>query len=826
MWKGLAMALDEDGRKAVAYLLKRAPKELRSAESNRKQLINLLYDFDGDVEGREQEVIDAAAKQLVSVGAQAAIEKAQAVNTGSARPGGGQRAGGENHKRVTPRPDFNASLVQAPYRFITFSDTVVLAADCSTDRPPAFNKAPAGFFSGTIDVDWIAETPLLIGGAATAATEQNDSVEPIRIGRNGPYVIPGASLRGLVRSACEIIAFGRLPRGNWHHRYGLRDFDHPYYKDETTITNTAKVSGGMLKVRDWVEGADDAKFRVEPGKPGAKPEIWEILPASWEHLPVEQLNPANGISTPRDNKGWNGQELAEKYRLAKLHGNDGPTFKEHYSFMRKAVHRKDNREVVFTREGGEKGVLCFSGKLPGSGNKKFEYVFFPKHRQRAVPLPAVIVDDFLRLHTEPNKNKQVPAFSWKVLHKAARHPEGVPVFMVGDLNAISTDFFFGLTRLFKIPHKYSVEDVVRMSHAAHSDNRSGLESYEADLVENLFGYVVEPDDVLNPAERIKPDGTQGSINPAAVARRGRVAFGFATLSKQTPARLSAAAVDLIQMGPRGSFAPYYLKAAGAKDWSAGQIALAGRKAYLPRYQGPANAAAALEAIKAAGRAQIDAVTAQSKGKLPQGVVSHLKFLMPAGGQPLVFSQTLKLHNVSAMEIGMILYAITHGGDADKRFRHMLGRARPFGAGQMRVGAVRLAVSDNAVRANKGTEIPAAQPDELFDAATGKGLAAEGGQSVLFFIDKFIKTMDKFIEAMKTHDTAFPDVAPVREWLGTCNPAEGGKADAKLSYRPLPKDFGDLRKMVKLMDPAAGKPKEGLPRLLPAPAATPPKRNGA
>jgi RAMP superfamily len=224
------MALDDEGRKAVAYLIRRGAKELRSPEANRKQLINLLYDFAGDIEGQEDEVIAAAARELIAGGAQAAIDKS--VGSASASRPGGPRAGG-SQKSPNSRPAYDASFVQAPYRFVQFENDVLLAPATL----PAFNAAPAGFFSGSIELDWIAETPLLIGGAATASAAQDGVSEPVRIGRNGPHVIPGASIRGMIRSACEIIAFGRLQRGNWHHRYGLRDFDHPYYTSETTISD-------------------------------------------------------------------------------------------------------------------------------------------------------------------------------------------------------------------------------------------------------------------------------------------------------------------------------------------------------------------------------------------------------------------------------------------------------------------------------------------------------------------------------------------------------------------------------------------------------------
>src|SRR5437764_721459 len=55
------------------------------------------------------------------------------------------------------------------------------------------------------------------GRAATTAST--------RPGEGGPFVIPGASLRGMVRAALEIAAFARLSFFD-DDRFALRDYDH------------------------------------------------------------------------------------------------------------------------------------------------------------------------------------------------------------------------------------------------------------------------------------------------------------------------------------------------------------------------------------------------------------------------------------------------------------------------------------------------------------------------------------------------------------------------------------------------------------------------
>jgi hypothetical protein len=50
----------------------------------------------------------------------------------------------------------------------------------------------------------------------------------------------GATVRGLVRSAVAIVAFARLGSANLHHRFGIRDFEHPYYEN---VTRVGEVKG-------------------------------------------------------------------------------------------------------------------------------------------------------------------------------------------------------------------------------------------------------------------------------------------------------------------------------------------------------------------------------------------------------------------------------------------------------------------------------------------------------------------------------------------------------------------------------------------------------
>jgi CRISPR-associated protein (TIGR03986 family) len=712
-----------------------------------------------------------------------------------------------------------------PYRFITLPDEVL---------PPENGLVPldeplSDGYCATVTVEWIAETPLLIGGAATPKKKgQIAPVEPLTIG--GRCVLPGATLRGLVRHAVEIVAHGKMTQGNWHYRFGLRDFEHPYYKDEVAVSKVKELHAGFLRIRDATEDDGQASVIETDGRR----KVWELSPAAdWGHVTIGSLGNLgvgeDDLRVDQDKDGnpvyrvWAGKALKDKYDALGMIADGRIDFTRQVRF--RLVEEKNGRKIyVADSSGTARGVMLVAGKLPGGGNKKFEY-FVTRDSNPNAPSFALtrdVVELFERLYSEPSKGDQLRLTgSWKELRPVAER-SGIPVFYVGnpDPRARDARFFFGLTRLFKVPHKLSVGQILRETQPAHiprgaareQDGRRVLASYEnVDFVENLFGYVVEPRDLEFAGD--------DPIAPDAVARKGRIAFGFAFLNKDTPAKPTPA-VEVIQMAPRASFAPFYLRGA-IKDYSGGSSRLAGRKAYIPRYQNPANDRAVSD-FQEFGRRQVQLVKDASRGRVSPDVLSHLVFLLPEGNRPLMFSGDIRLHNVTAAELGAVLYALTHGGDREKRFRHMIGRGKPFGAGQVRVGKILLRVEANKRGADARIGAPTA--DEIFRKADGKGLADENGHSLSPFLSAFETYLCKTL-----HLHAAADAPAIREWLGMADPQEGQSLADKdrLFYHPFAKDdkghyqspfaaFRLLRQATQCMD-TTDKP-QGQERLLAAPDA--------
>lgn len=781
------MALDSAALKAVDKLLANRSCLADLASIGRPQSRTNLKNFlDNNCDAEREdydEIIDTAANR--------AIGKAPPPPVPSSSGQQQQRRDGAKDA-PTKRTPFDPAKVSAPYRFIDLPDEVVMP---ETDEPVPLDVPLDGYFCGEIKYELVAESPILIGGASSgrARPGENPPVEPLVLGAPGKFAIPGATMRGMIRAACEIIGHAKLARGNWHHRYGLRDFTHRVYKEQS-VSKVDQVKSGFLTIR----AATDKDAPAIVVHDGGEALVYELTPCrrDWAHVPITKLNgvginaPIGDQYAPRDL--WTALELNEKYRRAGMISGGRPVFTKTYRFAPSAETFYKGHEMSPLAGGGEEGVLVFAGKFPGKGNKKVEYVFFPDPHGTAVPINADRAALFNTLNSTPSKNRPEPTANWKLMREAARHG-GIPVFYVGDPAAGRQDFFFGLTRLFKIPHLKSVGEVLASTQKNHipagetrkreSDGKKVMSRYCDDFVERLFGYVVEPMDIW-------PDLDSESTAPEGIARKGRAAFGFAMLDAKTPARIAEPAT-VIQMAPRASFSPFYLRSDAKenfeKDYSVPGMRLAGRKAYFPRFP-QANAPEALAAIRAAGKRQTDAVPNATN------TYSHLKFLLPAGAAKPRFKGTIRLHNVSPAEIGLILFALTHGGSEKGRFRHMVGRGKPFGAGQMRLDALTLTLEAN------GKDMGLLQP------------APEGGHSIGPFLDELDKHMRKTIKA-------FPAVAPVEEWLCVCDP-QYSPPEESAAYLPL-SSFQEVRKMFQPLPPGS-QPPEKKPRLL-APRRTPLKK---
>jgi CRISPR-associated protein (TIGR03986 family) len=317
---------------------------------------------------------------------------------------------------------------------------------------------------------------------------------------------------------------------------------------------------------------------------------------------------------------------------------------------------------------------------PAQGNHKKTECVFDVSCEAAIPVSRTVWNNFIANNSRPSRRAPKPIGNWGILRstliregnvKDTDPPQRLPVFWVEDQEKGVADF--GLVRVFKRAHDYSVADVLnRTGNGAH---HLDIENFEPDFVEALFGFVHEPED----------SGSQKEAKKHAKRHlKGRVAFGFAELDGATSGRESTI-VKSAMSAPKPSFGPFYLKSSEKKDWSGETAELAGRKRYPAR-----------GADNSAVRNWLEKEKHQGNGN--EDTLSRMIFLEPAGDATLNFKTRITVHNVTPVELGALLWCLTFGGDDSKR--HMIGRAKTAGAGQARISIARTNLT-----MNDGTTVP-------------------------------------------------------------------------------------------------------------------------
>lgn len=731
-------------------------------------------------------------------------------------PAAAPRASGDDRKALPARtraaPD--AAMLTAPYRFVVIDDRVVPAQP--ETKTASWGFPIKGGFSGDIEVEWAFETPMLIG-----IEDEKGVSGPMKLGDD--YVIPGASLRGMMRASMGIVCRARLTQINAHHRYGVRDFTHPLFSEGQGY-GAKRLAWGNLK-SGWLR-------KARPGDPEKKDgdSDYVLTPCDKKIVRIRALPPAfnGGMATANGqwHRDWLGTKLAERYKRAGyVRGQKGRSDLFDFetssttAFMHDPLIKPNDptaSDHVIPGGGGVgNGWFVFSNNspslrdvgaatldqqeaYPSPGNqKKREYVFFDRPGAQPVRLRQDVFDRFELINSKPGKTKLKPDGSYAVMEPTLKAERRIPVFYAGDLADQELDFDIGLTRLFKLSHENSVGAVLERQKAHKltlretPDERRVFE--DPDMVEALFGHVYDHVDFDIPKE---PDLPVGAV------RKGRIAFGFARLTKETPAA-ETGVVTTVAMTPRASYAPFYLRGP-IKDWTdeavngrKGDARLAGRKRYFARF--PRDNLAKAED-------NVVATLSQRRGEAGADAQTKLRLLKPRFARgDLVFRGTIRLHNVTAEEVGALLWTLTHGGDTAKPYRHMIGRAKNAGAGQARVKAVCLKLAAHCKESEADKLVT---PQSWETQGVDGGWTSVGGQ----LLGPFLQAFEAY---MKERDPAWPQADDISELLGAGDPANG--AELKADFLPTPNDHGKLRRLVKAdvnNDPASVNKVND--RLMPAP----------
>ena len=318
-----------------------------------------------------------------------------------------------------------SSQVHAPYHFAPLSSWVYMpewAHLLSHDHP--FEDS----LSGVIEYELTNKTPLLVGGEQLRADNQPSKILWSR-DPDGKPVIPGSSVKGMLRSVLEIASFAKFSMVDDHH-FGFRD-----------ISNSD--SRYAQKVLDSETQAYWLKYDADRCQ-------WMLRKCQHTVLFTDDFNQFSGLRFHNQSFKLPAKEKYEQWPLNK------PAIP--FELGTRTMMGTKGKPVTITcaqqlGTGKLAGVPVFTGSRPGKNEVKeqrlnFNYVFYA-HEAEAKPLDngAAKVTKMFAAHDEDLVNHL----------KKFGHPElGMPIFAKEKQGKIIA---MGFAKMPKVLYDNSIGDI-------------------------------------------------------------------------------------------------------------------------------------------------------------------------------------------------------------------------------------------------------------------------------------------------------------------------------------------------------------------------------
>lgn len=363
-------------------------------------------------------------------------------------------------KQGTPNPNESAT---APYNFVELPETV---RTCSVNELPDHDKYYPERYTGTITCTLTTATPLYVRcGLTPEESKQNleakDKPKFYSTQANGEPVIPGSSLRGMMRSLIEIAAQGKVT--------GVTK-DRLVYRS----VGDGKTSHGKNYHARLMQEIRPREFQtlMRGGYLHFKGGRWSIQPAqtipgtntTWARIP-HNLTITGATWIPKNGDAPQGLTPVKDTRNAYwLYAKSGPYEKQTVKFL--TIHyAKILQASANPAPGFSKMAMLISGNMSG---KKSEAVIFPEDTS-ATPLP--IDQDLIDAYSD-----QISPEQKELLGEKGVLVEGHPVLYIVENGKVAS---FGHCMMMRLPYLQSPFDFVPKNLRREED---------LDLAEAIFGY--------------------------------------------------------------------------------------------------------------------------------------------------------------------------------------------------------------------------------------------------------------------------------------------------------------------------------------------------
>ena len=585
-------------------------------------------------------------------------------------------------------PGNRQEVATAPYNFVPLPNAVFTVDDGIENngqrvRPwQMHDRFDPDLHSGWIDLSITTLTPLFIRGPATRQNGRWEDREPrLRpdpfMTKDGKPMIPGSSLRGMIRNLMEIMAFAKIPSVTTERPF-FRDMSPGRIANEYRkhfIRELGRLQSGkdIASNRVVPQSANGYHAKVKAGIIEKNGDGWNIRECGLARVEQRLLESFFGASVligrgPMAMPNWaiHNQEVyvrvdanEENYFFEKkLNRNGRPRHPDLYLRFRK-VDTVDRTN----QPGLSRGKIVLTG---GIMNKHLEFVFLTDEPGATVPIPE---EKLKRFHDQDQVTQwQEGAFPKDAPTRSCRKNkgwlrDGEPVFfLLDDTGGLD---FFGRAQMFRYPYDLSPYDLIPKN----------LKTAGLDLVEALFGIV-----------------SQGQTG-ATEAIKGRVFFEDAIAQNAGPEAVDKVMVPQILSSPNVTSFQHYLTQDGSQDRRGLTTYLRG-DGTMPRgfklYWHPDEQKRSAGA-RVADRQEHDRILRELQS--PDGGDSNTQHtIIRPVKKNVVFDGKIRFENLTKVELGALLACL----NLPEGCAHKIGMAKPLGLGSIRIES-RLHTLDRTAR---------------------------------------------------------------------------------------------------------------------------------
>lgn len=532
----------------------------------------------------------------------------------------------------------------APYNFVSLPDQIVTQKVTDLPDQSVYDKDR---LTGYIDCELITESPIYIRAGVNsqqiaAGRQSKDIPDFFYLNDTNKPVIPGSSLRGMLRTLVEIVTYSKVSfvskkkliyrsvGGSTNHDAHYRDKMMHFDGDrDRKKYYTPKILGGyMQKVgsRDWA---------IRPAK--------VVDGTTYAHIRI-------------DERLFNSLKSVDHTKNAfQIYINTSPyEYQDVRGGFLKIKYAKVKSAKVNPESGFRPATLARSGTMISKLSEAVIYECDPDDRKL-----LMLNDEQVDSYREQISQEQI-----KLLGKQGVLNDGQPVFYILDEKTKQVDFF-GHARMFRVPYPNSPFDYVPQSL------RDGSHE-EVDFAEALFGYTRE----------IKKE----KDNYKQRAYAGRLSFTDAKLIQGqneiwlTPEKTI---IPNILSGPKPTTFQHYLVQTDPDKYKIGETR-DGRTKFETRLRDFASSKSetTLRGHKFYWhKGAVDADKIREIADLKTGDSQHTEINPLAPGVKFTF--LIQFENLSEEELGALIFVLDIIANNEK-MRLKLGMGKPLGLGGVKI----------------------------------------------------------------------------------------------------------------------------------------------